>query len=62
VVGHYHGKTAVAGWTSLMAVILLVASLQFFVLGMIGEYIGRMFVEQKKRPLFIVAKKVGGEK
>jgi hypothetical protein len=29
---------------------------------MIGEYIGRMFVEQKKRPLFIVAKKVGGEK
>ena len=62
VVGHYHGKTAVAGWTSLMAVILLVASLQFFVLGMIGEYIGRMFVEQKKRPLFIVANKVGGEK
>jgi len=62
VVGHYQGKTAVAGWTSLMAVILLVASLQFFVLGMIGEYIGRMFVEQKKRPLFIVAKKVGGEK
>ena len=56
VVGHYQGKTAVAGWTSLMAVILLVASLQFFVLGMIGEYIGRMFVEQKKRPLFIVGK------
>jgi dolichol-phosphate mannosyltransferase len=55
-VGHYQGKTAVAGWTSLMAVILLVASLQFFVLGMIGEYIGRMFVEQKKRPLFIVGK------
>jgi len=60
VVGHYQGRTAVAGWTSLMAVILLVASLQFFVLGMIGEYIGRMFVEQKKRPLFIVAKKIGG--
>jgi len=56
VVGHYQGRTAVAGWTSLMAVILLVASLQFFVLGMIGEYIGRMFVEQKKRPLFIVGK------
>jgi glycosyltransferase involved in cell wall biosynthesis len=60
VVGHYQGKTAVAGWTSLMAVILLVASLQFFVLGMIGEYIGRMFVEQKKRPLFIVGKIVNG--
>jgi len=60
VVGHYQGKTAVAGWTSLMAVILLVASLQFFVLGMIGEYIGRMFMEQKKRPLFIVGKIVNG--
>ena len=60
VVGHYQGKTAVAGWTSLMAVILLVASLQFFVLGMIGEYIGRMFVEQKKRPLFIVGKILNG--
>jgi len=60
VIGHFQGNTAVAGWTSLMAVILLVASLQFFALGMIGEYIGRMFVEQKKRPLFIVGKKVGG--
>jgi dolichol-phosphate mannosyltransferase len=60
VVGHYQGKTAVAGWTSLMSVILLVGSLQFFVLGMFGEYLGRMFVEQKRRPLFIVAKKVGG--
>lgn len=61
VIGHYQGNTAVAGWTSLMAVILLVASLQFFALGMIGEYIGRMFVEQKKRPLFIVSNKVGGK-
>jgi len=60
VIGHYQGRTAVAGWTSLMAVILLVGSLQFFVLGMFGEYLGRMFVEQKRRPLFIVAKKIGG--
>jgi hypothetical protein len=27
---------------------------------MFGEYLGRMFVEQKKRPLFIVAEKIGG--
>lgn len=54
IVGHLQGHTAVAGWTSLMATILLVASLQFFVLGLIGEYIGRLFIEQKGRPLFIV--------
>lgn len=54
IVGHLQGHTAVAGWTSLMATILLVASLQFFVLGLIGEYIGRLFIEQKGRPLFVV--------
>lgn len=58
VLGHLEGKTGVAGWTSLMSVILLVASLQFFVIGMIGEYLGRMFVEQKKRPLFLVQQKI----
>ena len=60
IFGYLRGNTGVAGWTSIMAVILLSASLQFFVLGMIGEYIGRLFVEQKGRPLFIVDKIVGG--
>lgn len=55
VVGHLQGHTAVAGWTSLMSVILLVASLQFFVLGVFGEYLGRLFIEQKRRPLFLIA-------
>jgi polyisoprenyl-phosphate glycosyltransferase len=59
VIGHLQGNTVVAGWTSLMSVILLVASLQFFVLGMIGEYLGRIFVEQKKRPLFLIENTVG---
>lgn len=59
VVGHFRGETAVAGWTSLMSVILLVASLQFFVLGMLGEYLGRLFIEQKGRPLFLIDETVG---
>jgi len=58
IFGYIQGKTGVAGWTSIMAVILLSASLQFFVLGMIGEYIGRLFIEQKGRPLFLVAEVV----
>jgi glycosyltransferase involved in cell wall biosynthesis len=51
---HFMYGTVVAGWASLVALIMLVASLQFFVLGMIGEYIGRIFIEQKHRPLFII--------
>lgn len=42
------------GWSSLMVVILLIGSLQFFVLGIMGEYMGRIFLESKRRPLFLV--------
>ncbi len=59
VMVYFQGSVQVAGWTSLMAVILLTASLQFFVLGMIGEYVGRMFIEQKQRPLFVIDRIVG---
>ena len=54
VFAHYLGYT-VPGWTSLIIVILLAAALQLFVLGIIGEYLGRLFVESKGRPLYIVA-------
>ena len=49
-----HGQP-VAGWTSLMVTILFVGSLQLFVLGIIGEYLGRLFLESKSRPLFLIA-------
>ncbi|MFA6177183.1 MAG: glycosyltransferase, partial [Phycisphaerae bacterium] len=50
----------VAGWASLMVVVLLVGSLQLFVMGIIGEYLGRLFLESKGRPLFLVAEETGG--
>ena len=56
VVGHFMGQT-VQGWSSLMVVVLMIASCQFLLLGIIGEYLGRMFVEQKKRPLFVIMEK-----
>jgi dolichol-phosphate mannosyltransferase len=61
VVGHFMAKT-VQGWSSLMVVVLMIASCQFLLLGIIGEYLGRMFVEQKKRPLFVVMENTGSEK
>ena len=42
------------GYASLMSVVLFIGSLQFIFLGIIGEYLGRMFLETKKRPLYFI--------
>jgi dolichol-phosphate mannosyltransferase len=57
-VGFFSGS-AVAGWTSTMLVVVLLGAFQMFVLGMIGEYLGRLYVESKRRPLYLVADVVG---
>jgi glycosyltransferase involved in cell wall biosynthesis len=44
----------VRGWTSLIVTILLVGGVQTLILGIIGEYIGRLFLEAKRRPLYLV--------
>ena len=48
----------VAGWTSLMAVVLLLGSAQMFLLGIIGEYLGRLYTQSKQRPLFVISEVV----
>lgn len=51
--------TTVQGWTSLMLVVVGLGAVQMFVLGLIGEYLGRLYIEAKKRPLYIVADIIG---
>jgi polyisoprenyl-phosphate glycosyltransferase len=46
---------AIQGWTSMMLIVVMLGAAQMFVLGMIGEYLGRLYMESKKRPLYIVA-------
>ena len=53
-IGFFTG-TAIQGWTSLMLVVVVLGAVQMFVLGMIGEYLGRLYIEAKKRPLYIVS-------
>jgi polyisoprenyl-phosphate glycosyltransferase len=48
----------VEGWTSLSTIVLIVSSAQLLVLGCIGEYLGRLYMEAKHRPLFVVDKVV----
>ncbi|NWG46173.1 MAG: glycosyltransferase family 2 protein, partial [Alphaproteobacteria bacterium] len=49
----------VPGYASLMVSILALGGLQLIILGIIGEYLGRLYLESKKRPLFIVDRAVG---
>jgi dolichol-phosphate mannosyltransferase len=48
----------VLGWPSLISSIFLIGGLQLMVLGVIGVYIGRVFQEVKRRPLFIIQERV----
>jgi len=45
----------VRGWTSLIVTVLFIGGVQTFILGILGEYIGRLFVEAKRRPLYLVS-------
>ena len=49
----------VTGWTSLMTVIVFFGAVQLIVLGIPGEYVGRVFQEAKHRPLFLYRQRGG---
>jgi glycosyltransferase involved in cell wall biosynthesis len=46
----------VQGWPSLVCIILFIGGIQLFCIGIIGQYISKMYIETKKRPHYIVAK------
>jgi dolichol-phosphate mannosyltransferase len=58
--GSWLSGHTVSGWTSLMMVVLIVGSAQLMVLGVFGEYLGRLYMEAKRRPLFVIDSVVGG--
>jgi len=53
---------SIQGWTSLMLVVVVLGAIQMFVLALMGEYIGRLYNEAKRRPLYIVQEVAGGER
>jgi glycosyltransferase involved in cell wall biosynthesis len=51
--------TYVPGWASTLLPILLLGGVQILCMGIIGEYVGKIYLETKKRPRYLVGEKVG---
>jgi polyisoprenyl-phosphate glycosyltransferase len=51
---------SVQGWTTIMMLVALSSSGQMLMLGLLGEYVGRIYEEIKQRPLYVVAKEPTG--
>jgi polyisoprenyl-phosphate glycosyltransferase len=50
----------VPGWTSVIFTVLIIGSVQLLVLGILGEYMGRLYIESKRRPMFIIDRVIRG--
>ncbi len=53
LVQHFLGNTSI-GWTSLIVSIWAIGGLQLLAIGVIGEYIGKIYLETKERPKYII--------
>lgn len=54
LISYFSGAT-IKGWASLIIIVLFLGSAQLLFTGLIGEYVGRLYMQSKNRPLFIIA-------
>jgi dolichol-phosphate mannosyltransferase len=55
-------EITIRGWPSLLLTVVFFGGVQLFTIGILGEYIAKIYTEVKKRPLYIIRKKLGFEK
>lgn len=53
--------TTVEGWTSVMIAIFFLGGVQMLSLGIIGEYVGKIYIETKNRPKYFIDESVGND-
>lgn len=61
VIAKFLGKSTVPGWASIMVINLFFNGVILILLGVMGEYVGRVYDEAKNRPLYIVSRARGFE-
>jgi dolichol-phosphate mannosyltransferase len=61
VVAKLFTSHTITGWTSIIVAVLFLGGVQLLALGVIGEYISRIYEEVKQRPLYLVDERVGFE-
>ena len=61
VAGFLIGRAA-PGWTSLALIMTFFATVQFACLGIMGAYLGRIFMQVKGRPLYLIDEEIGGDR
>jgi polyisoprenyl-phosphate glycosyltransferase len=57
IINYFRGDT-IPGWTSLLVTVLLLGGIQLLSLGIIGEYLARIFNEAKSRPLYFIKEQI----
>ena len=62
VVNHFLTHAAVAGWSSLMAAVLVLGGIQMLMLGVLGEYLWRVLDETRQRPRYLIEDMTGGKR
>lgn len=55
IIVHFFSDTALPGWTSILISVLFLGGIQLISIGILGEYIGKLFIENKKRKNYIVS-------
>lgn len=58
VIAHMTGQT-VAGWASMVCMVCFIGGIQLICTGVLGEYIGKIYMEVKHRPRYIISERTG---
>jgi polyisoprenyl-phosphate glycosyltransferase len=59
IVSTLAGADLAPGWASIITIVLLLSGIQFLTLGIVGEYVGKVYDEVRRRPSFIVGEDLG---